>query len=251
MSNTVFLLANAYEEYDRKKRESTNFSGVNLSTNNLIRLRLSEFEKYVKLNKLLFIMLLIMIISYASFIIFLMMKVSSALILMLPLIICGISMIIINIRLEKQDVRNYNKNRENYEVKLEEFKIIVKNEFEIDSPKKIEYLIKECEETGNEVSTNNNLVKKFLESWKNIIFPIITLGVGYILKLDNLTKTISLEDIIIGITMIIIIIIIILGFSIGVLCAIQSVVDPFLNSYKNRVNKLKQILTDINLRYYV
>ena len=108
-------------------------------------------------------------------------------------------------------------------------------------------MIKECDETSKQLEHNNNFVQKFLDSWKNYIFPIITLGIGYVLKSDSAKENISWQTFAIGMISVFSIFIMI----IGVLYSMQQVLDPIANSYKNRINRLRYVLTDIYLKFYV
>lgn len=246
MSNTIVLLANAYEEYDKKIRKRIGINRRSSSQNQTSRNSSNKIYDYMRENKFLFFTLLILVMStlvYIRFVLFLKQPIGA----IISVFGYAISMFLLIYLSEKDDIKKYNYRRRKYYKKLEGFQRVVKYEFKLDSKEKIEYMIKECDETSKRLEHNNNFVQKFLDSWKNYIFPIITLGLGYVLNSDSAKENISWQTFSIGVISVFSILIMI----IGVLYSIQQVLDPITNSYKNRVNTLRQILTDIYLKFYV
>ena len=72
-------------------------------------------------------------------------------------------------------------------------------------------------------------------------------GISIIVSIDTIKKSLKWEDVIIALTILFSIFIMI----VILLKMVQSVIEPFINSNKNRVNTLKCILNDINLKEYV
>ncbi|MGL5479111.1 MAG: hypothetical protein ACRDCB_08760 [Clostridium sp.] len=242
MSNIIILLANAYEEYNNKiRKRSSDFIQNNTNMNSHYKL-----IEYIKKNKIIFFILLILVINtvvYITFLLFLKKPIVS----IISVLVYGISMFSLIYFTERKDIKKYKNRRKKYYRKLEGFQRIIKYEFKVDSKEKIEYMIKECDETSRQLGYNNNIAQKFLDSWKNYIFPIITLGIGYAMKSDSSKGNISWQTVAFGIISVVSIFI----MCVGVLYSIQQVLDPIMNSYKNRINNLKQILIDINLKFYV
>ena len=244
MSNTIVLLANAYEEYNNKVRKRRNNSSQNSTNTNMNSG--NKVSDYIKENKFLFFMLLILVISTVVYIIFVL-YFKKPIGTIISVLGYGISMFLLIYLSERDDIKKYKYRRRKYYKKLEGVQRVIKYEFKLDSKEKIEYMIKECDETSKQLEHNNNFVQKFLDSWKNYIFPIITLGIGYVLKSDSAKGNISWQTFAIAMISVFSIFIMI----IGVLYSIQQVLDPITNSYKNRINTLRQILTDIYLKFYV
>ncbi|WP_143316908.1 hypothetical protein [Clostridium sp. HBUAS56017] len=244
MSNTIVLLANAYKEYDNKVRKRSGLNRRTSSPNSTNLNSGSKVSDYFKENKFLFFVLLILVISTVVYIISVLFL-KKAIGTIISVLGYAISMFLLIYLSEKDDIKKYNYRRRKYYKKLDGFQRVIKYEFKLDSKEKIEYMIKECDETSRQLEHNNNFVQKFLDSWKNYIFPIITLGLGYVLKSDS--ANISWQTFSIGMISVFSIFIMI----IGVLYSIQQVLDPITNSYKNRINTLRQILTDIYLKFYV
>ncbi|MEG2743112.1 MAG: hypothetical protein RR891_01575 [Clostridium sp.] len=244
MSNTIVLLSNAYEEYNNKVRKRRNNSSQHSTNTNMNSS--NKVSDYIKENKFLFFMLLILVIStvvYIMFVLYFKKPIGT----IISVLGYGVSMFLLIYLSERDDIKKYKYRRRKYYKKLEGFQRVIKYEFKLDSKEKIEYMIKECDETSKQLEHNNNFVQKFLDSWKNYIFPIITLGIGYVLKSDSAKENISWQTFAIGMISVFSIFIMI----IGVLYSMQQVLDPITNSYKNRINRLRYVLTDIYLKFYV
>lgn len=240
MSTTIIILSNAYEDYINKKRKRKNFNGTSNKESS------QQKSKFIKSNVILFSILFILIISTIIFT-FSILRNWSSVIVIPSFLGYIISMILLIVTSEKDDIKNYRKRRKNYYRNLKGFMNILRYEFELYSKEEIEFMIKECDETSKQFSYDNNLVKKSLDSWKKFIFPIITFGGGFLVKSDTVMKSVSWNMVTIGVVSAILI----LAMIAGVLYAIQQVIDPMINSYRNRINRLKQVLTDIYLKYYV
>lgn len=245
MSNTIVILSNAYEEYNSKIRQRKNSNITTLLKNNSIKNKSIQIWEHIKSNKSLFVTFFILVVSTAVFLISVI-KEESPFIVVPSIISYVVSMFLLTSISEKNDIKNYKKIRRDYDKKLKGFMHVLKYEFKLDSKEKIEYMLKECDETIKELTININLLSKFLDSWKSMFFPIITLGLGYILKIDTIEKSISWQTMFKGMILAILFLLMV----IGVLYAIQQIIDTYSNSYKNRINRLKRVLIDIYLKYY-
>lgn len=250
MSNTVIILANAYEQFNNKTqirntiRRSNSVS--NVSNNSNRRVKWKELWDFIVSDKWILAMLVLTIIGLGIFIAGSLLK-TSIWIMFTGIVLYIIGLVVIVIKVEKNEVKNYKERRRNYYKKLKKFNSVLIYEFKIDSKDKLEYILKECDETSKVVGQEIKIVGKFICSWQNIIYPLITITISTLLGIDTFKNSLTWQDVIIGIVSIVTTIIMI----IILLKIIQSIIEPFINSNKNRVNTLKTILNDIYLNYYI
>ncbi|MBU3103930.1 hypothetical protein [Clostridium gasigenes] len=242
MSNTVIILANAYEEFCNDRRNINTNGNLNGNTS----VRWQELRNFISSDIWILVMFILAIISLGIFITGSIFKWSIS-VMLLGIIGYIIGLVGLVLRGEKNEVKNYRGRRTEYYKKLREFNNILKHEFEIDSKEKIEYILKNCDETSNSVGQDLKIVGQFVVSWQKIIYPVIMVGIGIIVSIDTIKKSLKWEDVTMGLTVLFSIFIMI----VILLKMVQSVIEPFINSNKNRVNTLKCILNDINLKEYV
>ncbi|MBN1042889.1 hypothetical protein DVW07_12595 [Clostridium botulinum] len=232
MSNLIILLSNAYDEC----RNESNHSQKKIFT----------VPNWIKNNKILLIVLVVTLISAGIGVyrainnkIDNLMKVSS--------IVYFVGIYLLNKFSEIKEIKTYPKKTKEYFKLINRFKNTLRNDFQIYSKEKLKVLIEECEKTIVKLSCNNNLLDKSIKIWKNAIFPLVTFGIGVILKLDNISTTITWTSIVKAIIVSILIILIIIIS----LFAIQSFINTITNGYRKRVEALKVILNDIYIKDYI
>ena len=241
MSNTVLILANAYEEFCNKSRVR---GGKRRSNNRIIKWQ--ELWEFIASDKRILVMSIIAIMSLVIFSISVLLK-ANIIFMVISIITYVLGLLGLILSAEKNEVENYRKRRKSYYQKLSSFNCVLKYEFKIDNKDKLEFILKECDQTANLVGKDIKIVKKFLTSWQNIVYPIIMIGVSIAIATDSGTNNLSVGEII----SLVINILIIFCMIIMLLNSIQIVVEPFVNSNKNRINFLKSILNDIYMKEYL
>lgn len=246
VSNITLLIANAYEKFQNDNSNANN--GTNsVNANNKWQNILKGINDLYKENKILILLLIIFIVSVLTFGLSLVLKWNS-IVSGSSVIIYSISMFIIVATVDKSDVKNYCKQKDDYYNKIKNFKNEkLEREFLIDNKSKLEQLIKECDNTSKELKENSKIIKNSSELWKNLILPIITFGIGTIIKLDSISKMITWKIVAQGTVLAILF----LAMSIGAYMIIKSTLDPIFNNYSKRVENLKSILNDIYLIHYI
>ena len=113
MSNTIVLLANAYEEYDKKIRKRIGINRRSSSQNQTSRNSSNKIYDYMRENKFLFFTLLILVMStlvYIRFVLFLKQPIGA----IISVFGYAISMFLLIYLSEKDDIKKYNYRRRKY-----------------------------------------------------------------------------------------------------------------------------------------
>ncbi|MGL4874951.1 MAG: hypothetical protein ACRC30_09920 [Clostridium sp.] len=238
MSNTIVLIANSYSEFCNKRNNNS------ISNNN--NGNLTKIRKFFSMDKWIVIMFLAVVIGLGIFILGAIINKSiEPMIFGLALYIIGL---ILMVRIsEKNEIKNYKDRRKKYYRKLSGFNKVLKYEFKIDTREKMEYILKACEEESSRRGQDINLVTRFLSSWKTIIFPIITMIMTAILGVEQIKKSITWQGIVVAVMIVFSIIVMIMI----ALSFLDSVLEPFKNSDKNRIETLNNVLKDIYLLEYM
>lgn len=244
MSNIVLILGNAYENFENELKSLKGSESIESNKGNSIFDQIKNLFKQKKLNILILIILIVSIIFYG---LALFLKWNS-IVIIVSIVFYSIAMFCIILKVDKNDVKNCIKRKENYFDKIKMFKEqILDEKFSIKTKVQLEQLIKECDEVDKELKDNNKMIKNGPELWKNVMLPIITFLIGAILKLDKISKEISLN----GIAVAIMLLVLFLAMILGAYIIIKTLLDPIFNTYINRNNKLKTVLNDIYLMYYI
>ncbi|MBI6874905.1 hypothetical protein [Clostridium aciditolerans] len=246
MSNITFLIANAYKNFENHTSDFNNRTN-NANSNKKKQVTIDGIKDLLKRNKILVLLLTVFIISILTFGLSLVLRWND-IVIGGSIIIYGICMLAIIPIVDKSDIKNYYKYKDDYYNKIKKFKEEkLEKEFLITSKSKLEQLIKECDVTSNELKESSKIIKNSSELWKNIILPIVTFGIGTVIKLDSISKLITWKIVAQGIVLAILF----LFMCIGAYMIIKPILDIIFNDYSNRVEKLKSVLNDIYLIYYI
>lgn len=243
MSNIVLLISNAYEEF----QNGTSNTNTNNASNNKWLIYYNKVKDVGRKNKILVLLLITLIISVMIFGLSITLN-WNMIIIGCSFIFYSLDMFIIATIVDKRIVKNYSKHKEDYYNKMDNFKLnILDNEFSIDSKSKVEQLIEECDNTCKELKESRKIIKNPSDLWKSIIVPIFTFYIGIIFNIDSISKQISLEIVAQGTVLAILF----LGMIIGVYMIIKPILAIIINVDSNRVKRLRNVLNDIFLIYYI
>ncbi|MBU5317838.1 hypothetical protein KQI30_16435 [Clostridium bornimense] len=248
MSNMVIILANAYEEFCYKKnlRDASLSRERNEHNSSKRRGEWRNAKNFIISNKVILYMMIITILGIGIFITGALLKHNIKMIFV-GFILYTIGLVIMELKIEKNDVENYRKRRKQYYKRMKGFNNILKYEFNINSREKVEYILKECEKTSKIVGQDIKIAGKVIASWQVIIYPLLTFSMTTILGIDTIKKSFRWQEVVSGV----ILLLTVLGMIILLSYIIQSVINPFINSNKNRIIKLMTIINDIYINEYL
>lgn len=141
---------------------------------------------------------------------------------------------------------NYRRRKKEYYKSINRFKEELRKEFKLDSKDKIEALIIECENTIEKLNKQNKFLLYVRSICKNIILPFSTFIMGTIINIDKLKEKITLEIIVKGIGIFVLLLIV----TIIVIFGLNLVFDSVSIGQKKRIKELAIVLKDIKIKNY-
>lgn len=232
MSNYVMLIMYAYNEKEKNEEKEGRL-------NPKINLR-----SFFKENKILSIDLMMAVISLISYIVLQFVKAKNISLYMVISIILYVIFLIILIPLSEKSVqKNYKRNIEKYDFRLEILRDILRDDFKLYELKKIEELIKQCDLSIESYKLSNKIFKPLVDLTKSVLFPIITFSFGLIVKQIE----ISVNDTI-NITKLVVIVVLMFF---GLFYIVKNPIESFLDNQSNKIKRLKGLLNDMLIKDFI
>jgi hypothetical protein len=232
MSNYIMLIMYAYNEKEEKEEKEGGLKPkINL---------LSFFNE----NKSLSVALIMAVISLISYIVLQFIKINNVGLYRAISIILYTILVIILIPLSEKSVqKNYKRNIEKYDLRLEILRNILRYDFKLYEPKKIEELVKQCDLSIESYKLSTETFKPLVGLTKSVLFPIITFSFGLIIK----KVKISVDD---TIRITALVVIVMLMFLV-LFYIIKHTIESFLDNQSNKIKRLKGMLNDMRIKDFI